>query len=294
MLGGPAPAGALRPPSRCRLVTHQAPPPPTRRERRELERQGRPIRDRSRTSLRRQRRPAWQSPIALVSAAALAVALAIIMLNQRPTPSAPVGELITPPLTYAEDIVDGEILGRADAPVLLEVYADFQCPVCARWDRDQLGLLKTQLVDTGMLRIQARDIAFLGTGSFDESLELATGARCAAEQNRYWPFHDLVYWNQGRENRGDHDAGFIAAVADRAGVDRAAWDACVAGEEARTAVQAATNVALGAGINSTPTIVLNGGTPVPGLPDLNALVAEIQRLAGPVGGSLSPVPTTVP
>lgn len=276
-------------------MTRPSQPPPTRRERRELDRHDRPIRERTRISSRRPpRRPAWQSPFVLVSAAALVVAAAIILLNQKPAPTAPVGELITPPLTYAADIMDGEVLGRADAPVLLEVYADFQCPVCARWDREQLGKLKTQLVDAGILRIQARDIAFLGGGAFDESLELATGARCAAEQNRYWPFHDLIYWNQGRENRGDHDAGFIAAVADRAGLDRTAWDACVARQDGRDAVKAATATALARGINSTPTVALNGGTPVAGLPDLNALIAQIQGLAGLPGATLAPVPSAVP
>ncbi|HSO29922.1 MAG TPA: thioredoxin domain-containing protein [Candidatus Sulfomarinibacteraceae bacterium] len=273
-------------------MTRQPQPPPTRRERRELERRDRPLRDRSRTAARRPaNRPAWQSPFALVTAAALVVAVAIIVLGQKPAPPEPTGDLITPPLTYAADIVDGELLGRADAAVLMEVWADYQCPVCARWDREHLGTLKTQFVDTGILRIQARDIAFLGGGEFDESLELAVGARCAAEQNRFWPFHDLVYWNQGRENEGDHNAAFIASLADRSGVDRTAWDACVAGEEVRDSLRADTNVALGKGINSTPTISLNGGTPVPGLPDLNVLVAQIQALAGASATLVPPAST---
>jgi protein-disulfide isomerase len=275
-------------------VTRQPQPPPTRRERRELERRDRPLRDRTRTSAgRAATRPVWQSPFVLVSAAALVVALAIIVLGQKPAPSEPTGDLITPPLTYAADIVDGELLGRADAPVLMEVWADYQCPVCARWDLEQLGTLKSQFVDTGILRIQGRDIAFLGGGAFDESLELATGARCAAEQNRFWQFHDLVYWNQGRENEGDHNAAFIASIADRAGVNRSTWDACVAGEEVRESIQSDTNIAVGKGINSTPTIALNGGTPVAGLPDLNTLVAQIQALAG-ASATLAPVASTVP
>lgn len=275
-------------------MTRQPQPPPTRRERRELERRDRPLRDRPRTAARRPaNRPAWQSPFALVSAAALVVAVVIIVLGQKPAPSEPTGELITPPLTYAADVVDGEFLGRADAPVLLEVWADYQCPVCARWDREQLGTLKTQFVDTGILRIQARDIAFLGGGEFDESLELAVGARCAAEQNRFWQFHDLIYWNQGRENEGDHNAAFIASLADRSGVNRTTWDACVAGEDVRDSLRADTNVALGKGINSTPTVALNGGTPVPGLPNLSTLVAQIQALAG-ASATLAPAPSTVP
>ena len=295
MLVGPAPAGALRPPSRCRLVTHQAPAPPTRRERRELERRDRPIRDRSRASARRPaRRPAWQSPIAVVSAAALVVAVAIVVLNQKPTPSLSTGDLLTPPIAYAADIVDGETLGRADAPVLMEVWSDFQCPFCARFVREQFGTLKTQFVDTGILRIQARDIAILGTGDGDESLELATGAACAGKQNRYWAFHDLVMWNQGRENQGDHSPEFLAAVADRAGVDRAAWDACMAAGDVRNAVKAQTIAARRAGVDATPTIALNGGTPIPGLPDANALIATIQELARATTGPPSPAPSTVP
>ena len=56
-----------------------------------------------------------------------------------------------------------------------------------------------------------------GRGTPDESLELAAGAACAAEQGRYWQYHDLVFWNQGRENAGDHDAAFIGRVATAAG-----------------------------------------------------------------------------
>jgi len=228
---------------------------------------------------------------------ALVAAGAVIALNQRPAPAPYVGELISPSVVYAADSVDGETLGRADAPVVLEVWSDFQCPVCARLVREQFGTLKAQFVDTGILRIEARDIAILGSGARDESLELATGAACAARQDRYWTYHDIVFWNQGRENRGDHDAEFLAAIADRAELDRAAWDACMAGEEVRSEIKAQTIKGLQAGINATPTLTLNGGTPVAGLPDPAALIAQIQALAGAAGGSgrsISPVPGSAP
>jgi protein-disulfide isomerase len=197
----------------------------------------------------------------LVSAAALVVAVAIIVLNQKPAPGH--GRLLfTPPTSYTADIVDGESLGRADAPVVLEVYSDFQCPICARLVQEQFATLKSELVDTGILRIQARDISIVGGLDLpNESVELATGAICAGRQNRYWTFHDFVFWNQGGENVGDHDAAFIAAVASRSGVDRTEWDGCMAGDEIRDAVVAETRVANGAGINGTPTLVLNGGAP---------------------------------
>lgn len=277
-------------------MTHDPQPPMTRRERRTLERRDRPIRDRSRASTRRPpRRPAWQSPFALVSAAALVVAVAIIILNQKPAaPTNTGGELFTPPITYTADIVNGESLGRADAPVVMEVYSDFQCPICARLVRDEFPTLKSELIDTGVLRIESKDIAIVGQGSPNESVELATGAICAAQQGRYWQFHDLVFWNQGGENKGDHNAAFIAAVANRAGVDRTTWDTCIADDTIRAGVLSQTQTALGRGINGTPTLILNGGTPVSGVPNLDSLIASIRSMAGAAGGSPTPSPSTAP
>jgi protein-disulfide isomerase len=221
------------------------------------------------------------------------VAVAIIVLNQKPAPTNTGGELFTPPITYTADIVDGTNLGRADAPVVMEVYSDFQCPICADLVLEEYATLKSELVDAGILRIESRDLAFVGGSSVpNESVDLATGAVCAAQQNRYWQFHDFVFWNQGGENKGDHDAAFIAAVANRAGVDMTAWNACIDAGEVQDSVLSETQTALSKGINATPTIVLNGGTPVAGVPNLDSLIASIRAMAA--AASSSPVPTAVP
>ena len=261
-------------------MTREPESPLTRRDRRNLERRDRPVRERPRAArTTRRRRPVWQSPFVLVSGAALAVALVVILLTMKPAPSTG-GSLILPPATWASSITDGEAAGRPDAPVTMDLYADFQCPVCGRFVREQLASLKTEFIDTGKLRLVAKDIAFLGNTASNESLAIATGARCAANQNLYWPFHDLVYWNQQGENLGAYTTEFIRSIAARAGVDLKAWDTCVEGNTERATVQRDTATALGIGINSTPTIILNGGKPAPGLPDAATLAAEIRTLAG--------------
>ncbi|MBI2776768.1 MAG: thioredoxin domain-containing protein [Chloroflexi bacterium] len=266
-------------------------PTASRRDRREQARLERPIRPRPRVTARPGPRPLWQSPMVLVTVIAILATAVVIAVNLKPRPGPTGFGLRVPPASYAADLVSGDALGKANAPVRLEIWSDFQCPVCARLAVEQLPTLETRFVDTGLLRIEARDIAILGTGTPDESLELATGAVCAARQNRYWPFHDLVFWNQGRENRGDHNAAFIESVADKAGLDRTAWDACVAAADARGSVKTETISALGIGIRGTPTISLNGGTPVAGLPDANALIAQIQALVD-AAASASPAPAT--
>ncbi len=216
--------------------------------------------------------------MALVTGAAVVVAVALIVLNMKPAPATG-DELVAPQVSWASSVTADTTAGQSTAPVTLEVYADFQCPVCGRFVREQLPGLKSTFVDTGVLYLVSHDIAILGTGSPDESVELAVGARCAAAQGRYWSFHDYLFWNQRRENRGDYSPAFIASLADAAGVDRGQWDACVAGTETRAAVIAASTAALTQGINSTPTLVLNGGTPVPGLPDPASLVDRIRQAA---------------
>ena len=143
---------------------------------------------------------------------------------------------------------------------------------------EQLPRLLTDFVRPGVLRIESKDIDVLGQGQPDESLELGAGARCVAEQDRYWQFHDLVFWNQGRENRGDHDAAFIARVADQATLDRTGWEACLARADVRQSIRDQTASARAAGISSTPTLRINGQVSV-GVPDYDRLAALIGHLA---------------
>ncbi|HXG25826.1 MAG TPA: thioredoxin domain-containing protein [Candidatus Binatia bacterium] len=232
--------------------------------------------------------PAWRSPAALVTGAALLLGLVLVFFalpRHQPT-----GDFLRlPPTAYEPGLARGDVLGSDAAPVVIELYSDFQCPACKAFVTGQLGALTQEFVRPGLVRIEARDIAFLGQGSFDESLELAVGAACAAEQDRYWQFHDLVFWNQGRENRGDHGAAFIGRVADHAELDRAAFDACIARSDLRREIEGTTSAALGAGIQSTPTLIVNGQRVV-GVPNYAELAALIRQLAG--GGS--PAPTGAP
>jgi protein-disulfide isomerase len=219
----------------------------------------------------------WRSPAVLVSAAALLLG-GVLVIAALPKGADDAGELRVPLTSYEPGLAVGDVLGQSTAPVVMEVWSDFQCPACQLFVTGQLKALTDEFVRPGLLRIEARDIAFLGTGSFDESLELAVGAACAAEQDRYWQFHDLVFWNQGRENRGDHDAAFIGRVADQAMLDRTAFDACIARNDVREEIRATTSAGAAAGIQSTPTLVVSGQRIV-GVPQYAQLAALVRQLA---------------
>lgn len=250
--------------------------PLTRRERRRLERLERAGRPRSRPVVRRW----WQSPITLVTIGAIALAafaVGVAIVTTRPTPApvpATVDTLVRPPNWQPDGLEDGMALGRADAPAVLEVVGDYQCPVCGRFAREYLSRLVTDFVVPGRLRIVDRPIAFLGTGSPDESLSAAVTATCAARQGRYWDVHDYLMWNQDGENRGAFAPDRLSAIAQAAGLDRATYDSCAADPAVANGIRGATSEAFGAGIQSTPTFIIDGQV-ITGLVAYEQLAAAI-------------------
>ena len=239
-------------------MSTQSTPHPSRRERRAAER--RSAGPRPRPAPMTVRRSTWRSPLLIVSfgaIAVMAVAIAALLMTSKPATTG-VGPIVEPPLTGLSQYQDGEALGRADAPVVLEVYADYQCPYCGQFARETLpGLVRT-FVAAGQLRIEERAIAFLGRTTPDESLDAAAAAACAAPSGRYWTFAEYLAWNQSGENEGAFSRDRLAAMADRVGLEPEAFNACLDDPQIRGAIQARTSQAFQAGIQSTPTFLING------------------------------------
>jgi protein-disulfide isomerase len=243
------------------VSTHST-PHTTRRQRRALERQAAAGTTRTGPAPAPTRQATWRSPLVLVTVGAVAlmaiVIAALVLGSNRGTPVDPAIGIIEPPDSGVAEFADGEALGDADAPVVLEVYADYQCPWCGVFARETLpGLVRTY-VAAGQLRIEERAIAFLGTTTPDESLDAAAAAACAAPAGKYWTFHNYLMWNQSGENEGAFSRDRLFAMADRVGLDRDAFAACLDDPETRGAIQDRTTQAFDAGINSTPSFLIDG------------------------------------
>ena len=184
-------------------------------------------------------------------------------------------------------LADGRSLGKSDAPVTLEVWSDFQCPACGQFAEMTEPLLIRDYVTVGALRIVDHDAAFQGQragGTYDESVEAGAGARCAANQGRYWPFHDWLFANQVGENEGAFRDERLRSIATSVGLDVAAWDACRATGEQQAAVRTETGQAVARGVNATPTMELNGQVIV-GLHSADELGQLIEAAAAGPSGS---------
>jgi protein-disulfide isomerase len=232
-----------------------------------------------------------------VTGGAIVVAIAALLLLVRPwstsSPGAsgdlPLG-LVRPSVTVPAGLADGKALGSPGAPVTVEIWADFQCPVCGRLAREIEPRAVTEFVEKGIVLLIARDFAFLGSSHTpDESLAAATAARCAAAQGRYWEYANFLYWNQQGENKGAFRQERLLAMADAVGLDRASFEACLKDTAVARGVQQETVEGASRGIGATPTLFVNGQL-MQGLPAYDQLAAAIRQAAG----SATPGPLVTP
>jgi protein-disulfide isomerase len=206
------------------------------------------------------------------------------------------GKLSDPGFAYPAALLDGPNVGPAGAPVVMQVFEDYQCPICARYSLEVEPSLVNKYAAAGQLRIEHNDIAILGRGDAnDESMITAKGAYCANEQGKYWSYAHWIYNNQIGENRGDFNRDRVTQIAVAAGVEEQAFSSCLDGEAALTKVAATTSKATGLGINSTPTMYI-GGQQIIGLKsvaELSALIdAELAKASG--APAASPSASTTP
>jgi protein-disulfide isomerase len=103
----------------------------------------------------------------------------------------------------------GNVLGKASAPVTMVEYVDLQCPVCRAFETEVMPTIIDRYVRTGKVKVEARTIAFIGPDS-DRGRR---GAIAASRQNRLFDFEQLLYANQGPENGGWLDDSMVTAAA---------------------------------------------------------------------------------
>lgn len=202
------------------------------------------------------------------------------------------GKLTDPKISYPAELQKDNTLGTAGAPVVMEVYGDFQCPVCARHSLDAEPSLVNKYATIGQLQIIHHDINLLGRGT-DELLNPALGSYCAIQQGKYWDYSHWTFENQRGENQGWFTIDTVTKIAVAAGLDQAQFSTCIVSQEAKDFVTQITDKAIGLGIDSTPTVYLNGVKHV-GLKsaaEWSALIdAELAKASGAPAASASAQP----
>lgn len=161
-----------------------------------------------------------------------------------------------------DDTVTGALaemsLGSADAPLTIIEYASVTCPHCATFHEAVFPEIKEKYIDTGKVRFVFREFP---TAPAELSVVGSMLARCAADKggdDAFFLVLGSLFKTQQKWIYGD-TRDELMKIGAQAGLDEAAFDACVRRQELIDLIN--TNVA-GAkdryDVNSTPSFVLNG------------------------------------
>lgn len=210
--------------------------------------------------------------IAVVGAVALIVGGAVLvsLMNKKDVVAAPAGQS-----EY------GVAIGKADAPKKVVIYEDFLCPYCGELEaatRDDL----TRLAADGKVYVEYRPFDLLSQIG-DYPIRAASAfavVKDSAGPEVAKKFHDLLYENQPSEqDPGSVSNEDLVTLAVKAGADKAKVEKDILDVARKDWVTQATAEAQKAGVQSTPTVLLDGKQFTSGrtIDDLaKALVAELE------------------
>jgi protein-disulfide isomerase len=162
---------------------------------------------------------------------------------------AKVDVLLKPPPVFRATIeVDGApIRGPKVAPVTIVEYSDFHCPYCRRVQPTLLQLLAKYPTQVRLI------YKHLPLDSLHpQARQFAEASWCAAEQDRFWQFHDAVYASSSPT------ATPLTDFAGKSGLDVSRFKSCLASGHAAAVVQAQADEGARHGVNGTPGFFING------------------------------------
>jgi len=149
----------------------------------------------------------------------------------------------------------GYLLGSADAPVEVSIFADFQCPACQQFEAIQFPAVRQQLISSGLARWRYRDFPL---DMHPHSRVASHAAACANEQNKFWEMHDALYARQSEWSAARNAAGKFSDYAKELGLDVNQYDACMKSAKFAGRIQASVEEGAKLGVNGTPTFLIGG------------------------------------
>ena len=231
------------------------------------------VREKRRAKQRRQR---ILIVLGVVGAALVIAAILIIPSFQ------PVGDIvaITP---HSRPMVDGRALGDPNAPVLIDVYSDFQCPACKTFAEQIEPQVVDTYVSTGQVHYIYRHFPFIDDRApRNESDQAANASMCAVDENRFWDYHDILFANWNGENQGAFNNNRLMAFAESLGLDMPAFNDCFNANLHKEEIDTDYSTGRTIGVTGTPSVFVNGLQLTPGfIPSFEEISQAVEaELAG--------------
>ncbi|HEY3715420.1 MAG TPA: MauE/DoxX family redox-associated membrane protein [Jatrophihabitantaceae bacterium] len=196
-------------------------------------------------------------------------------------------------------VQNGVVVGKA-APVTVDVFEDFQCPICLQFEQSAHTDVAAK-IKADQIQVRYHMMAFLDSASSGNrySSRAANAALCASDINvdTFAKYHDILYGKdtsgkqvQPAENANGRTDTQLIGYARQAGItgtNLTTFQTCVNTEQHKALVEAITENASKRGVSGTPTVMVAGKKL--GTVDKASLDAAIAAAA-----AKAPKPTTTP
>lgn len=149
---------------------------------------------------------------------------------------------------------DGVAVGSDEAPVTIDVWIDFQCPWCKKFEDTKADVLD-ELVADGTARVVYHPVAFLG----EESARATNAFGCAIDGGKPVEFLRELFDNQPPESSGGYTGDDLLAHGAAVGLSGEAFGSCVTdGTYADWGTGPVRDAMNAAGHRATPTVLVDG------------------------------------
>jgi protein-disulfide isomerase len=165
---------------------------------------------------------------------------------------------------------DDPARGAADAKVVIQEFADYECGYCRLFYQQVFKQLMERY--EGRVRFVFRDyVAPIGPNSEQAAL----AANCAGEQSRYWEYQDLL-WGTAEHN---FSSSGLTGYAQTVGLDMDKFNQCVTEKRFADEMRLDRLDGMRKGISGTPSFMVNDQL-IPGMLPLEEFAAVVdQKLA---------------
>ena len=165
------------------------------------------------------------------------------------------GDLVVTP--GADGTLPTPVAGNPDAQVTLAVYEDYACPHCAHYNQDGFPELASSYLDAGEIRYEHHDlpIPVANPGSW-EAASAGRAVQAMAGDEQFYAFANGVFENY--RQIPDGGPSMYESVATDLGLDGGAVRSAAENQTYQATVEADRQAGIDAGVQSTPTFVLDG------------------------------------
>ncbi len=166
---------------------------------------------------------------AIVFVAVMVIGAAVFFLMQKPA------------------VAPEHAKGNLQSNKVIVEYSDFQCPACGVAYPEIKKLLE------GKADIKFIYRHFPLRSAHANAQKAAEASECAAEQDKFWEMHDIMFENQKKLSVDD-----LKSYAQQIGLDAEKFNSCFDSGKTSGIVEASLQEGLSKGVGATPTFFFNG------------------------------------